>query len=360
MKEKVNAPAIAGANATNNPECHNGGKISPLNRGLDIIKGLSDELESLDEDVSIIDLSMDYPELDYVLRINDTKCMPLGDIQAIKAKAKHGKTLTIVCLIAAMLKGQFMEIKAIKKNLRVLFFDTEQSPLSTAKIARKIHFLSGLDTTVNNDSFIAYTLRTKNSAERVSYIQNQVSIKKPDIIFIDGIRDLLEDFNDITQSNNLIGWLMRLSDEYRCSIVCVLHTNKSATDSNMRGHLGTELLNKCSDVWEVKKDGSNFIVSETDGRNEICGDWSFSLDVDGVPVPMVITPELTNDQRRLNNIKENFAISLSDGQTLTYSQLCIEYSEVAGLKLETAKKHISEAVRYKYIKKGSDEKYRLL
>lgn len=58
----------------------------------------------------------------------------------------------------------------------------------------------------------------------------------------------------IEESSNVISTLMKASEECT-AIVNVLHTNKGKEDSNMRGHLGTELLNKCSRCMEVKKDG---------------------------------------------------------------------------------------------------------
>ena len=96
--------------------------------------------------------------------------------------------------------------------------------------------------------------------ERRKTIEDAIKEEKPDIIFIDGVRDLLQDFNSLEQSNELIQWLLSLTAEYGCTIVSVLHQNKSKEDGNMRGHLGTELLNKLTDCFEVsKKDGKCFL-----------------------------------------------------------------------------------------------------
>lgn len=61
---------------------------------------------------------------------------------------------------------------------------------------------------------------------------------------IDGVADLLEDFNDVGQSSEIINSLMRLSAENDVAIINVLHTNKRKDDSDMKGHLGTLLLQK--------------------------------------------------------------------------------------------------------------------
>jgi hypothetical protein len=43
--------------------------------------------------------------------------------------------------------------------------------------------------------------------------------------------------------------LMGLAQAHNCCIVNVLHQNKSDTDRNMRGWIGTELTNKAFEVW---------------------------------------------------------------------------------------------------------------
>jgi hypothetical protein len=51
---------------------------------------------------------------------------------------------------------------------------------------------------------------------------------------------------------------MRISSEYNYAVVCILHENKSARDTTMRGHLGTELLNKSSEVKSASKLNDTF------------------------------------------------------------------------------------------------------
>ena len=103
-------------------------------------------------------------------------------------------------------------------------------------------------------------MRPLTIEERRKTIEDAIKEEKPDIIFIDGVRDLLQDFNSLEQSNELIQWLLSLTAEYGCTIVSVLHQNKSKEDGNMRGHLGTELLNKLTDCFEVSKKDESFLL----------------------------------------------------------------------------------------------------
>ena len=323
-------------------------------------KILNDFTAKVDKDPFEIDVTTVYPELNYAISINGIGCMPLGDIQGIKAKAKQGKTLTESVFMAAILIGRCLGITSNVTNAKVLFFDTEQHQRSTAKVVERVHKLCGWDVHKNYDNFSAFSLRSMDIKERLPYILKKIAAKKPHVVFIDGCRDLLHDFNNIEESSNVINTLMKASEECNTAIVNVLHTNKGKEDSNMRGHLWTELLNKCSDVWEVKKDGLIFKVEETDCRNIPTDNWCFTLDESGIPIQLDIEPELSKEEIQMNKMKENFCFILAGQKSLSYTSLSTEYSELTGLKTPTSNRHIGMAVKAGIIQKGNDNNYRLL
>ena len=99
----------------------------------------------------------------------------------------------------------------------------------------------------------------------------------PDIVFIDGIVDLVKNFNEVEDSQQFLLDMMRLSTLEDCAIVGVLHTNKALDDHNMRGHLGTLLSQKCGTVLECSKEGDYFKVHCSDSRHEAMADWTFTF-----------------------------------------------------------------------------------
>ena len=315
---------------------------------------------SVANDDFFIDLAVDYGQLEYTLEINGVGAFPKGDLQVIKAKAKQGKTHVILCIMTALLRGEFLNIKSKIENPKILLFATEEHKRSVQLLAKKIHRLCGWDINKVNERFLIYALRKQNPKERTSYIEERIKAERPDIVFIDGIRDLIVDFNNIEDSNKLVGLLMRLSEEQNCSIVSVIHTNKSFSDSNMRGHLGTELLNKCSDVLEVEKKGDVFNVEETDCRNIATGMWAFNLDDSGLPQKAeVVTPQSKSEQR-IENMIQCFSVILSNGKTLSFCELRDNYMQVAGVKIDAANKHVIEMTKKNYLMKMGDEKYKLV
>lgn len=308
-----------------------------------------------------IDLSVEYGDLSYTISINGIGAFPKGDIQVVKAKAKQGKTHAVLCLIAGLLNGEFMAIKSLIENPKICFFGTEEHRRSTQNLGKKVHKLCNWDSKENSDRFFVYSLRAMEAKERVEFIREAIIEEKPDIVFIDGVRDLLVDFNNITDSINLVSLLLKLAEENDCAIVNVIHTNKSFSDSNMRGHLGTELLNKCSDVLEVEKSGSIINVEETDCRNIPTGKWAFSFDKEGLLVKAEIKSKeekvSIKKEDRIEKIKKHFTKIFENGKSLNYSELRDVYMEVANVKVDASNKHIKEMVTLNIIEKNEDQKY---
>lgn len=323
------------------------------------IEKIEPERTDVIKDEFIVDLSEDYGELEFTLEINGVCAFPKGDLQVIKAKAKQGKTHVILCIMIALLRGCFLNIKTRVSNPKVCYFATEEHKRSVQLLAKKIHKLCDWSTAVANDKFLIYSLRKQTPKERTAYIEMQIQEQKPDMVFIDGIRDLVNDFNNIEESNKIINLLMRLSEENNCAIVNVIHTNKSYSDSNMRGYLGTELLNKSSDVLGVEKRDDVFTVEETDCRNVATGKWAFKLDENGLPHQAEVEPKKSKAEKRIEVMKRHFAEILTGVAPLTFTELRNKYMPIAKVKIDAANKHIGEMVQIDFLKKGDDEKYQL-
>ena len=205
-----------------------------------------------------------------------------------------------------------------------MFIDTEQNEKNVARVARRIHALAGIDANKNSDRLVCYALRKMDMAKRWQFIQDRVSEEHPDLLIIDGIADLIADFNNIGESQEIIGKLMATSTEFNLSIIFVLHTNKSKEDNNMKGHLGTMAVQKCSDVFEVVKNVATFNVSVSECRNIPISEFSFILDNDGVPHPSETFKQAQADEKsaaKEAKLKQTFEEIFSDNQELSYSDL---------------------------------------
>lgn len=320
-------------------------------------KGIIDYSDSVEgiADKCRVNLTKEYPKIEFLLKRDDTGVFPKGDIQAIKGKAKSGKSTLILTLSAALLKGDFNGFQAVNSNAKVLYVDTEQNARNTQLFSLKLYKLCDWDTKKEYSGFDAYALRGETAETRYNVIEHLIKELRPDIIFIDGIRDLIADFNDITESGDIVGRLMRLSQEYNAAVCVVLHENKA--DGNMRGHLGTEITNKCSEVYKVTNDKGVMRVEQTECRNIPVKDFAFMIGADGLPdswdIPATPTDRVLDEiQSRINALFEKQA-------EYKYTDLVNEYVESSGLGKDTAKKHIAKARAQGLIIKGENNMYEI-
>ena len=182
---------------------------------------------------------------------NQTTFLSRGNLACITGKAKSCKTFLISAIIASFLEDETLTFSKGMKNGKVLHIDTEQSQSHVQNVQQRIYKLSGWDLFRSDDRLVTLALRPLSFEERMNVVSEAISEIKPDLVVIDGIRDLVEDFNDIKSSARTVSILMKLSEVYNCGIIVVLHQNKA--DNNARGHLGTELTNKVETMLQLTK-----------------------------------------------------------------------------------------------------------
>lgn len=318
--------------------------------GIDeLFTGLAKEEEEMSKPVEpaykqhILDLTQPIVDAEFLFSIGNIATIPKGELIAITGQAKQGKSQFEYYLIATMLGGRSLGgVSPSLELYKVLLFDTEQSQANLQKCCQRALRFADIPDNNNDVRFIPFFLRPLTIDERLKVIEEVIKTEKPNIVFIDGIRDLLNDFNDIRESNNLIQKLLRWITEYRCTIVCVLHQNKN-NSREMRGHLGTELLNKVTDCFEVRKKGGVFTVSCTASRNAPCPDLAFSINekgdfyIEDIPVK--------NDEKNVANEKWKRGLRecFSEHQSMTYTELINAYMQQGDIGKSTAKSHIKEA-----------------
>lgn len=312
-------------------------------------------------DEYLITFTKDYPEPDYLLFADGVGTMPTGDIQAVKAKSKNGKTFLCSILAASILGCSKFGLESRRSDNKVLFFDTEQNPRNAQRLLRNVHRLLGWELT-DRDEIKAFALREMDKHERLPYIERQMEQRKPTAVFIDGIGDLEEDFNNNVSSGATIETLLKLSAKHDCAIVCVLHTNKAKDDNGMKGHLGTLLLQKSSDVFEVKKDKQVFTVTQTETRNAPIDGFTFYLDEHSTPAPS--TAEAMDEKTKREAIRrEALTITMREcfnpERLLRHGDLAMVYSTKADKSIATAKRDIGKAVKFGIISKTKDGRYEL-
>ena len=245
------------------------------------------------------------PKMEFLFQLFGKPCFPRRELVAITGKAKSGKTFVTSMLMAV---GNLnpnvnpnicqLPLKRMREEpLRVLWYDTEQSDESTQDILKNriIRLLNNSNTNLTNPtnnlwsekSIDVFNVRGVPWKERRDLLCEAVMRCKPDLVIVDGIRDLVNDINDGVLAQEVMEELMHLATEHDCCIVCVLHQNKSGEDHNLRGWIGTELMNKAFEVYSCEKlmPQRIFSLEQTLARKyDIERTMYFEVGDDGLPV----------------------------------------------------------------------------
>ena len=241
------------------------------------------------------------PKMEFLFQLYDKPCFPRRELVAITGKAKSGKTFVTSMLMACCQSRDVLAFQRIgDEPFRVLWYDTEQSDESTQDILKNriIRLLNNTNTNLTNPTNNSCNLWSEKSIdvfnvrgvawkERRDLLREAVTRCKPDLVIVDGIRDLVNDINDGVLAQEVMEELMYLATEHDCCIVCVLHQNKSGEDHNLRGWIGTELMNKAFEVYSCEKLQPQriFSLEQTLTRKyDIERTMYFEVGDDGLPV----------------------------------------------------------------------------
>lgn len=226
-------------------------------------------------------------------RIGKAPAMTAGNFSLLNGKQKSGKTFLTGSIVASLISSS-TQLEAINgclpegKNV-ILYFDTEQSPFHATRTVNRICKMAGMP---DPDNLLAYGLRPLTPAERLQIIEEKISTTANlGAVVIDGIRDLLTiGINDEAEATSLTSKFLRWTADFNIHMILLLHQNK--TDLNVRGHVGTELLNKSETTLTVTKDPKTniFVVSCDYSRDLGFEDFGFTIE-DGLPKATAIPEE---------------------------------------------------------------------
>lgn len=235
----------------------------------------SDPIEKYDYDTA-----KDTEEPRWMFRINGTNTMPLGSITAVTGKAKAGKSNFVMLLLGAIVSHpeMLLSIQLNEKITNVLYVDTEQPHHAINLKFRRMLRTAGYDihTSLKEVGIKLLSMRDATVKERHDVVIKAWKKYKPQLLIIDGIVDLIFDFNDIPESQKLMQELMDMT-KMGTTVVALLHENEG--NAKMRGHLGTFLLQKCDDKFNIFKKDGHFEVGYL-GRNAEMRKFTFKIDGD--------------------------------------------------------------------------------
>ena len=251
----------------------------------------------------LLDFAKPYTPPKWTLKHNGISFAKRGDLHIVGGKSGHGKTAFMSQIMAAILCGRFGNMTCqIEGEPTVLYIDTEQSEDDTIAIKNRVCTLAGISYSVPQPRFKVARLRdTVQVEERYKMILQLMWEIKPDVVFIDGLLDIVNDYNNQTECSDIIRDLMAYSTALNMSMWCVLHENPM-TDK-LVGSLGSIAERKVTEVFVIRKHKGPhtekrfkdfpsvfFEIKQTKARGKDQEDWYFTVEDRalgwGVPVEL--------------------------------------------------------------------------
>ena len=296
-------------------------------------------------DKYLLDLSKEIQEPQPLVFVGNTPIFTRGNISCVSGKAKSRKTFLI-----GLFASQFLEHATKEK---IIIFDTEQGTFHAQKSTKRIHRLLDWSENENSEKLRVFKLRELKTEERREFVVNAIRHFKPDFVIIDGARDLVKSINNEEEATETTGLLMNLSSVNNCHICAVLHENKA--DNSLRGHLGTELQNKSETVISVEPDGIVSAVSPKYCRDIPFEKFYFRINKNGLPE--YCEPDMK--PKNTDKLQEIFNDILQEATFLSYADLTNRIMKNCDIKIDAAKKKISNGIKDGVIIKNNAGFYHL-
>ena len=245
-----------------------------LARRPDFLQGAGWFDVSVDDD--FLDFDEPYKPPRYTMERDGVPFADVGELHIISGKPGNGKTGLMSQLEAAILGGKFGNTLAKEvghiirdeqgnivngednrpifqtKSIRILHIDTEQGKDDTIAFKNRVISMSGVEKEYAKQHFFILRLRdTELAKDRWKKILKAIWQIQPTDIFLDGMLDIVEDYNDQKECQPIIRQCMMAATYYDTSLWAVLHENPMA--DKLVGTLGSITQRKVSEIFTVIK-----------------------------------------------------------------------------------------------------------
>jgi hypothetical protein len=192
-----------------------------------------------------------------VLTVRDKVVAVNSSYIIISGLPKAGKSTFISAAIAsAFIPGDIFGIKLLlNRERRLGWFDTETASYDWHKQIDRIKTFSNYENLPNRID--AFNVREDDPGIIKKYISHYLDQTNCGVLVVDGLLDLVNNFNDEAESKQLSQYFKLITKKYDCVIIGVLHLGKR--DLNSLGHLGSYMDRYANSVLEVEKQKENQI-----------------------------------------------------------------------------------------------------
>jgi hypothetical protein len=194
------------------------------------------------------------PPAQKMFTIEDRTVGTMHNFLSFTGLPKSGKSVFLSAAIASAFTPYSIYSIATflpAKRKGLLLMDTESSEDDFYRQMARIKKNIGREPPKKD--FHAFMMRDRNSNEIKEYIEYYLQIHPEiSIVYVDGMLDILTNYNDERESKSTIDWLKRITANYGILCIGVVHTGKK--DNHTLGHFGSMMDRYCQSVLIVEKD----------------------------------------------------------------------------------------------------------
>ena len=210
-----------------------------------------------------------------------------GNFSCIVGPSKSKKTFLKSLITASYIGGQTSNYTSSIKSHRdrecfVIDIDTEMGSFNAQSAFKRVMRMVGVE---NYEFYKPFALRPYEPKERLQFIEWLIyeSDIKDNIgwISIDGAADLVNDFNDLKESQAVIQKIMKWTDDKQFHLTTILHSNFGTTKAV--GHIGSSMLKKAETICQVNPEGDAIKAHFSHTRGFPIEDFYYSVNSDGLP-----------------------------------------------------------------------------
>lgn len=211
-----------------------------------------------------------------------------GDYSCIVGASKSRKTFLTSMLTSCYIGGNSTyyaeNIKGHDTEGKyILHFDTEQSPYHSQRVARRVNEMVGQI----YPGYKPFSLREYSPDTRFAFIEYMLYKSqyagKIGLVIIDGIVDLVQDFNNLQQCTIVTNKFLEWTTKTGCHLIGILHKNFGSDKPT--GHIGSTILKKAETVvyLDHNEESENVQVTPRYTRNVPFEKFEFNVDENWLP-----------------------------------------------------------------------------
>lgn len=193
------------------------------------------------------------PAEDIIWSIYGNNIGSRGNFSVLAGLPKAGKSM----YLSAIMASAFTTFEVYNMKLRftgnIGYFDTESSTNDFYTNVNRIRQFAGYLELPNY--FQAYNTRIDPFEHQRALIECYIKEYAPAVLVIDGLLDLVRNYNDEAESRALMDWLKLVTAKHNMLIIGCIHLGKK--DNHTLGHFGSMVDRYAQSVIEIVRDYEN-------------------------------------------------------------------------------------------------------